>query len=114
MHQRNLQTFATEIFKTKNVLKPVIKEDVFIFKSLTYNFRNVETLNRKNVNSVKYRPETISSLRAKIWKILSNNYKKLTFLSTFKSKTKNWETDKCPCRLFKTYIQVLVFIFGFI
>ena len=66
-------------------------EDVFKFKNLTYNFRNVETLNISNVNSVKYGTATITSLGAKIWKILPNDYKELTFLSTFKSKIKNWE-----------------------
>ena len=34
IHQRNLQILATEIFKTKNGLNPVIMEDVFKFKSL--------------------------------------------------------------------------------
>ena len=29
-------------------------EDVFKFKNLIYNFRNAETGNRSNVNSVKY------------------------------------------------------------
>ena len=110
IHQRNLQILATEIFKTKNGLNPVIMEDVFKFKNLTYNFRNAETFNRSNVNSVKYGTETITSLGAKIWKILPNDYKELTSLSTFKSKIKNWETDKCPCRLCKTYIQRVGFI----
>ena len=85
-------------------------EDVFKFKNLAYNFRNVGNLNRNNVNSVKYGTETITSLGAKIWKILSNDYKELISLSTFKSKIKNWETDKCPCRLCKTYIQRVGFI----
>ena len=102
IHQRNLQILATEIFKTKNGLNPVIMEDVFKFKNLVYNFRNAETLNRSNANSVKYGTETITSLGAKVWKILPNDYKELTSLSTFKSKIKNWETDKCPCRLCKT------------
>ena len=52
---------------------------------------------RSNVNSVKYGSETITSLGAKIWKILPHDYKELTSLSTFKSKIKNWETDKYPC-----------------
>ena len=77
-------------------------EDVFNFKNLAYNFRNAETLNRSSVSSVKYGTETITSLDAKIWKILPNGYKELTSLSTFKSKIKTWETDKCPCRLCKT------------
>ena len=110
IHQRNLQILATEVFKTKTALNPVIMEDLFKFKNLVYNFRNAETLNRSNANSVKYGTETITSLGAKIWKILPNDYKELTSLSTFKSKIKNWETDKCPCRLCKTYIQRVGFI----
>ena len=105
IHQRKLQILATEIFKTKTGLNPVIMEDVFSFKNLAYNFRNAETLNRSNVSSVKYGTETITSLGAKIWKILPTDYKELTSLSTFKYKIKNWETDKYPCRLCKTYIQ---------
>ena len=68
IHQRNLQLLAAEIFKTKNGLNPVIMEDIFKFKYLTYNFRNVETLNRSSVNSVKYGTETITSLSAKFGK----------------------------------------------
>ena len=32
IHQRNLQILATEIFKTKSGLNPLIMEDVFILK----------------------------------------------------------------------------------
>ena len=103
IHQRNLQILATEIFKTKNGLNPVIMEDVFKFKNLAHNFQNADTLNRSNVNSVKYGTEAITSLGAKIWKILHNDYEDLTSLSNFKSKIKNWEKGKCPCRLCKTY-----------
>ena len=39
IHQRNQQIVATEIFKTKNGLNPVIMEDAFKFKNLTYSFR---------------------------------------------------------------------------
>ena len=65
-------------------------EDVFKFKNLTYNFRNAETLNRSNMNSVKCGTETITSLGAKIGKMLPNDYKELTYLSRFKSKIRNW------------------------
>ena len=87
-------------------------EDIFKFKNLTYNFRNAElsTLNKSNVNSVKYGTETITSLGAKIWKILPNGYKQLTSLSTFKLKIKNWETGKCSCSFGKTYIQQIGFV----
>ena len=86
------------------------QEDIFKFKNLTYNFRNAETLNTSIVNFVKYGTETITSLSDKIWNILPNEYKELTSLSTFISKIKNWETDECPCRLCKTYIQRIGFL----
>ena len=81
-----------------------------MFKNLIYNFRNKEILNRSIVSSVKDGTETITSLGGKIWKILPNDYQELTSLSTCKSKIKNWETGKCPCRLYKTYIQRVGFI----
>ena len=52
IHQRNLQILATEIFKTKNSLDPVIMEDVFKFKNITYNFRNAETLNSQQLSTL--------------------------------------------------------------
>ena len=41
---------ATEIFKPKNSLNSAQIEDVFKFKNLTYNFRNVETPNQGRLN----------------------------------------------------------------
>ena len=80
IHQRNLEILATEILRTKNGSNPVIMEDVFNFKNSAYNFGNAETLNSSNVSFVKYGTETITSLGAKIWKILPNDYKELTSL----------------------------------
>ena len=79
IHQRNLQILPTEIFKTRNGLKPVIMEDIFKFKHLTNNFQNAETLNRSNVNSHKYRTETNTSSGGNI---LPNDYKTLRSLNT--------------------------------
>ena len=77
----------------KSTLKQLLQQN----KSVSIHQRNLQilaTLNRSNVSSVKYGTETITSLGAKIWKILPNDYKELTCLSTFKSKIKNWEADK--------------------
>ena len=90
MHQRNLKILATKAFKIKNVLNPETMEEVFKFKNSAYHFRNAETLSRGNVNSVKYGFETITSVAAKISKMLLNEYNELTSLSIFKSKIKNW------------------------
>ena len=109
IHQRNLQILATEIFKTKNGLNPVIMEEVFKSNNFIYNFLKCEN-SQQNVDSVKYGSKTITSLGARIWKILPSYYKELTSLSMFKSKIKNWETDEYLCRLCKMYIQRVGFI----
>ena len=40
IHQKNLQILATEIYKTKNDLRPKIMKDTFHFIQKTYNLRN--------------------------------------------------------------------------
>ena len=62
------------------------------------------------MNSIKYGNAIITSLGAKIWKSLPNGYKELAYVLTFKSKITNLEKDKCHCRLWKTYIQWVGFI----
>ena len=48
-------------------------EDAFKFRKLTYNFRNAKTLNRSNINPVKYGTETVTSVGAEMWEILPND-----------------------------------------
>ena len=69
-------------------------ENAFNFKNLTSSFRNAETLNRSNVNSIKYGNSCLP--RYQNVKNFSD-YKELTCLSMFKSKVKSWVTDECTC-----------------
>ena len=39
IHQRNLETLATEVFKVHNNIAPEIMKDVFEIKNHQYNFR---------------------------------------------------------------------------
>ena len=85
----------------------------FQIKNPTHDFQNAETLNRSNVNSVNYGTLTITSLGAKVLKILLIYYIDLIWATLYINayiKIKNWETDEYPCRLCKTYIQRVGFI----
>ena len=42
VHQRNLQTLATEMYKILNGLSPDIMQDIFEIKSNYYNTRNAQ------------------------------------------------------------------------
>ena len=47
IHQRNLQTLATEIYKAKNKISPEVVNSLFEFTNKNYNLRNASILKRK-------------------------------------------------------------------
>ena len=110
IHQRNLQALALEIFKVKNGYSPQLLTDNFEFADRPYDLRNPSVLKRKKDRTVFYGSESVSSLAPKIWELLPNSMKCSNSLKEFKSFIKLWTTDKCPCRLCKTYIYNLGFI----
>ena len=66
IHQKNLQIFATEIYRTKNDLGPKVMKDTFHFIQKPYNLRIDLELQRGRICTVYFGTESISSLAAKI------------------------------------------------
>ena len=111
IHQRNPQILATEIFKVKNSLAPAIMTEVFEIKERHYNLRSEAShFKRENVKSTHYGIQSVRHLRPKIWNIVPQNIRESNSLNEFKSLTKFWKPDACPCRLCKTYIVHMGFL----
>ena len=110
IHQKNLQLLATVIYKTKNNLGPKIMNNTFHFIQKPYNFRNDPELQRRRNRTVYFGTESISLLSPKIREIITSDIRSANSLGIFKEKIKFWTTDKCPCRLCKTYIGNAGFI----
>ena len=110
IHQKNLQMLTTEIYKAKNDLGPKIMKETFPFIQKPYNLRNDPELQRRRNRTVYFGTESISSLAPKIWELIPSDIKSANSLRIFKEKIKIWTTDKCPCRLCKTYIGNVGFI----
>ena len=51
-----------------------------------------------------------SDLAPKIWELTPSNIRNVNSLGIFKEKIKFWTTDKCPCRLSKTSVDIVGFI----
>ena len=64
----------------------------------------------KAKKSVFFGTESISSLVAKIWDIVSHEIKNAKSIVIFKEKIKLWKIDKCACRFCKRYIGNAGFI----
>ena len=54
----------------------------------------------------------LSTLAPKIWKLVPQSVRKCKTLNEFKTKIKFWIPDHCPCRLCKTYMAQLGFIWS--
>ena len=75
-----------------------------------YNLRCCPEFQTINIHTVRYGTESLSHLANKIWSLIPIDIKSSPTLESFKEKIKLWQTNKCPCRICKTYIQQIGFI----
>ena len=96
IHQRNLQTLATEIYKAKNKISPEVVNSLFEFTNKNYNLRNASILKRNRYFRVHHGRKSLVSLAPKIWELVPDSIREVK-TSIFKNEIKAWITDKCPC-----------------
>ena len=85
IHTRNLQYLATEIFKVKIGISPIIMTEIFKFcDNTTHNLRSGQVLERRHNRTNNFGVESISTLGAKIWALVPENLKQSTSLNIFK------------------------------
>ena len=84
--------------------------DIFRFVEKPYNLTNNSIIQRQAKRTVSFGTESISSLAPKLWKLIPSEIENTKSLNIFKEKIRSWATDKCPCRLCKTYVGNIGFI----
>ena len=109
IHERNIQTLATELFKVSKGLSPEIMKSVFTLKQ-HIRYYSKQIFETRNINTVYNGMDTLSFLGPKIWLLLPEDIKMSSSLIDFKYKIRTWKPEKCPCRLCKTYIQDIGYI----
>ena len=57
--------------------------------------------------------ESLSNLGPRIWNLVPDKLKQLVDIHAFKKEIKKWKPENCPCRLCKTYISHVGFIWSF-
>ena len=70
IHHRNLQKLAIEMYKVKNNLAPTIMKNVFPNREVSYNLRNMNPFQSRNVSTVYNGTETIAFRGPKTWALL--------------------------------------------
>ena len=113
VHQRNLQILMTEVYKIIKGEAPAIMKNSFIFRENIHNIRNFQFIANENKNTVRYGLDTMCYRTPSLWASLPEEYKHLNSVRKFKEKIKKWKSERCVCRLCRTYEQNLGFIFFF-
>ena len=112
VHLKYLQVLVTEIYKVKNGIAPEIMKDIFELQNPSYNLRSsCNQFRRKNIKTGHYGLQSVRCLDPKIRELVPNNIKYSNSLSKFKKLIKSWKPETCPCRLCKTYIAQVGFIY---
>ena len=110
MHHRNLQKLATEMFKIKHNIAPILLRELFPKYENTHNLRSNRYWQTSNVRTVGFGTETLIFRGQKTWQLLPDSIRNSQSLSEFKNKVKNWRPEGCTCRLCKTFIYNLGYI----
>ena len=85
VHNQNLQILATEMYKIKNDLSPLIFTELFEQRNEQhYDLRKNSQFTKPPVSTVYHGSESIPFLGPKIWNILQNRLKNANSIQAFK------------------------------
>ena len=99
VHVRNLQFLMAEIFKTIHDENPHFMRDGFVREDTRYDLRNEFRLRVPCVNSSMHGPHSVCFRGSQLWNTLSNHFKNLASVSTFKNKIRDWDGSGCNCNI---------------
>ena len=110
IHHRNLQKLATQMFKIKNNLSPILMQGLFPIHENNYDLRNKRCWETSNVRTTCYGTETLLFRGQKTWQLIPPEIKDSKNLNEFKNKIRKWKPEGCTFRQCKVFIHDLGFI----
>ena len=106
IHHQNIQLLAIEIYKAIHNLPGGNLSEFFVRNNHNYNLRSESELLLPNVNTVFKGQNSISYFGSVIWNSIPFKLTKASSCQIFRS--------NCPCRLWKSYLEVANRNLGFI
>ena len=113
IHTRSLQTLTTGMFKVYKNLWQAIITNYFHVRQNNCNLRKDFYFAILSVKSVYYGTESLSNLGPRIWILVPDKQKQQVDIHAFKEEIKKWKQKNYPCRLCKTYVPNVGFIYIF-
>ena len=112
----SLYTIKTYMFKEMFIVytktSQEIMQEVFQIKDQAHYFlRNQRYFVIPTLKSVNYGLVSIMFLGPKIRESFPNNLKNKESIESFKMAIKEWKPESCPCRLCKTHLQNIGYLY---
>ena len=113
LHQGNIQTLASEIFKTKHDLNSNFMKNIFCPVGHGYYTRK-QNLNYPNSKTVFYGLDTHGYRANEIWNNLPEEIQSAEDLKTFKILLSANNSNLCSCNLCKSYLPNVTILDNFL
>ena len=101
IHNKNVQTLTTEVFKVVSSICPPIMKTFLDFRENRYSIRKFQEMRQQKVRTIRHGLETALYRAPRLWSLLPTYLKSLPNVNLIKSKINNWECTECPCKLCK-------------
>ena len=105
------QILATEMYKIKNDLSPLIVTELFEqINEQHYRLRKNSQFTIPPIRTAYHGSESILFLGPRIWNILPVRLKNTNSIEVFKMQIKKWKPENCPCLLCKVHVKNFNFV----
>ena len=111
IHLKNINVLMTEIYNFLNDLSPPTMNDIFQKQENYYSLRNPSSLASKRKYTTAYGIDTIFFRGPQIWQDLPQEIRNYDSLNLFKSNIKRYGTLTCHCKLCKSFIPCVGYIY---
>ena len=111
IHLKNINVLMTEIYNFLNDLSLPTMNDIFQKQENYYSLRNPSSLASKRKYTTAYGIDTIFFRGPQIWQDLPQEIRNYDSLNLFKSNIKRYGTLTCHCKLCKSFIPCVGYIY---
>ena len=95
VHQRNLQNFMTEIYKTSNQINPEYMWEFFVEKDMPYNLHTKVLCRLPQAQKNRYGLDSLSFRGSLLWNTLGDEIKRAGTLRKFKKSIVKFKSCNC-------------------
>ena len=105
IHERNIQSLAIEMYKTKNNNNPKFMKDIFVEKrdiGCSLGSNNKQDFESMNIHKIRTGENTLRYLGCKLWPLIPIEIKETKSVDHFKTLIRKWKPTRCPFRMCTT------------